>query len=90
MEQIPISQLNQDTAGALARVANGESLEVTNRGRVVARLVPPADDAYSRLVATGLLAPATLRGPIPMPEGEIDETGAASAALIQMREEERW
>jgi prevent-host-death family protein len=40
VESIPVRQLNQDTAGVLARVERGESLEITSRGRAIARLVP--------------------------------------------------
>lgn len=82
--------LNQDTAGVLERVENGEAVEITNRGRPIARIVPVSDGELDDLVAAGWVSPPTLHGPIPMPEGEIDETRAASLGLIAMREEERW
>jgi prevent-host-death family protein len=40
MEQVTIRELSQDTAGILARVEAGESLEVTKQGKPIARLVP--------------------------------------------------
>ena len=33
-------ELNQNTAGVLARVKRGEQIDITERGAVVARLVP--------------------------------------------------
>lgn len=88
MEQIPVSQLNQDTAGVLARVAGGESLVVTSRGAPVARILPVEDNELSDLIAAGWVTPATLGGPIPMPTFVV-KGNAVSAALHQMREEER-
>lgn len=90
MEQVPVRVLNQDTAGVLARVENGETVEITSRGKPIARIVPVASNEMQDLVAAGWVTPATLHGPIPMPEGEIDETSSTTAALIAMREEERW
>lgn len=40
METIGVRELRQHASRYLARVANGESLEVTDRGRPVARLIP--------------------------------------------------
>lgn len=84
-----MSQLNQDTAGVLARVSRGETLEVTNRGQAVARIGPAETDELSDLIAAGWVTPATLHGPIPMPTFVV-EGDSVSAALHQMREEERW
>lgn len=72
----------------LERVSHGETLEVTNRGRVVARISPAETDVFSTLVAQGLLIPPTNTAPIPLPVGPVDTTSAATAALLAMREEE--
>ncbi|MDY7091297.1 MAG: type II toxin-antitoxin system prevent-host-death family antitoxin, partial [Actinomycetota bacterium] len=53
MDRIPIRSLNQDTAGVLARVEQGETVEITNRGRLVARIVPVGVDSLDELVNTG-------------------------------------
>lgn len=58
MEQIPIRTLNQDTAGVLARVEQGEIIELTNRGNPIARIVPVTADPLADLVASGLERPA--------------------------------
>ncbi|TCO65326.1 type II toxin-antitoxin system Phd/YefM family antitoxin [Actinocrispum wychmicini] len=89
MDQIPIRVLNQDTAGVLARVERGETVEITNRGKPVARLVPVVEGELDDLIAQGRVVPATIHGPFPMPTVKVEDN-AASAALIAMREEERW
>lgn len=90
MEQVPIRQLNQDTAGVMGRVEAGETVEITNRGRVIGRIVPAARGELDDLVEAGWAAPPTLSGPFPMPSGEVDETSSATRALLEMREQERW
>jgi len=89
MDQIPIRALNQNTASVLARVENGETVEITNRGRPIARIVPAASGELDDLVAAGWVTPPTLSGPIPAPPGAV-EGNVASEALIAMRAEERW
>ena len=90
MTQIPIRLLNQDTAGVLARVAQGESMEITNRGKPIARLVPIAANPMAELIASGLVLPPTITGPIPMPTTPA-ETGPEGGHLISsLRDEERW
>lgn len=93
MDQIPVRVLNQDTAGVLARVENGESLEVTSRGRAVARIVPvgpTGNRQLDALIAAGRVIPATARSPFVAPTGVVDSDRSASEALIAMRDEERW
>lgn len=95
MEQIPIRTLNQDTAGVLARVEQGEIIEITNRGNPIARIVPVAADRMADLVASGLVLPPTLTGPVPVPTVPVPtataEPGADAGQLISaLRDEERW
>lgn len=59
MDQVPVRELNQNTAGVLARVQRGETLEITSNGRPVARLLPVASHPLTALVAAGLLRPAS-------------------------------
>ncbi|MGH3538880.1 MAG: type II toxin-antitoxin system Phd/YefM family antitoxin, partial [Pseudonocardiaceae bacterium] len=40
MSEVPVRELNQNTAGVLARVKRGEELDITERGAIIARLVP--------------------------------------------------
>jgi prevent-host-death family protein len=90
MEQIPIRALNQDTAGVLARVEHGEIVEITNRGRPIARIVPVAPDSMADLVASGLVLPPVISGPIPMPTVAASPGPEAGELLSAMRDEERW
>ena len=58
MERIGVRELRQHASRWLRRVAAGESFDVTLRGRPVARLVPPAQDAgVDALVEAGRLRP---------------------------------
>lgn len=61
MERIGVRELRQHASRYLRRVKAGETVEVTERGRLVALLVPPqpATSARDRLVAAGQLIPAT-------------------------------
>ncbi len=61
MERIGVRELRQHASRYLDRVKSGETVEVTERGRLVALLVPPtaAQGARDRLVAQGRLIPAT-------------------------------
>ena len=93
MDSIPVRQLNQDTAGVLARVERGETLEITSRGRPIARIVPaPATglDEMQDLIAAGRVVPATLSAPFVPPEGLVDDDADSGALLSSLRDEERW
>jgi prevent-host-death family protein len=60
MERIGIRELRQHASRWVRRASAGESFEVTDRGRPVARLVPPASDqGIARLRAEGRTTPPT-------------------------------
>jgi prevent-host-death family protein len=90
VEQVPIRSLNQDTAEVIARVERGEVIEVTNRGRPVARIVPVSADEMADLVAAGTAVPPTLTGPVPLPTVAAEPGADAGALVSAMRDEERW
>jgi prevent-host-death family protein len=90
VDQIPIRILNQNTADVLARVEHGETVEVTNRGRPIARIVPVTTDPLSDLVAAGVVVPATITGPVPMPSVTAEAGSEAGALVSRLRDEERW
>jgi prevent-host-death family protein len=59
MERIGVRDLRRHASVWLKRVQNGESFEVTDRGRPVALLMPYREmDAFERLVASGSIRPA--------------------------------
>lgn len=61
MDRVGVRELRQDASVLLARVeASGDSIEITNHGRPVARLVPVTSRVHStraELIAAGLLRP---------------------------------
>jgi prevent-host-death family protein len=90
MEQIPIRVLNQNTADVLRRVERGETVEITNRGKPIARIVPATRGELDDLIAAGRMIPATITGPIPMPTHTAKPGSDAGALLSALRDEERW
>ena len=59
-KQVGVRELRQNLSVHLRRIARGETLEVTDRGRVVAMLAPVRHEssALERLTAAGLVIPA--------------------------------
>jgi prevent-host-death family protein len=89
MESVPIRQLNQDTASVLGKVEHGATVEITNRGRVIARIIPAEAGELDDLVARGRVTPATNTTPITMPSGAVDASIDAAAIVSEQREERR-
>jgi prevent-host-death family protein len=87
MELIPMRVLNQETASVLARVEHGEIVEITNRGRRIARIVPIESTELDDLVMRGRILPATSKRPIPMPTGPVDTTIDSADVISELREE---
>jgi prevent-host-death family protein len=92
---IGIRELRQHASVYVDLAEKGQTVDITNRGRLVARLVPArdAESPLERLVAAGILRPAEDPGSLldiepapPVPEGR----PAASEILLQMRERERY
>lgn len=90
MAEVPVRELNQNTAGVLARVKRGEQIDITERGDVVARLVPARENPLTELISTGKLTPATLSGPSPRPSGPVKTDYEAGRLLREMRNTERY
>ena len=90
MAEVPIRTLNQETARVLARVKQGEEIDITERGVVVARLVPAKPSPLARLIASGSFRPALYTNPIPRPKGELRTDNEAGELLERMRDEERY
>jgi prevent-host-death family protein len=86
MERIGVRELRQYASRYLDRVKAGETVEVTERGRLVALLVPPgpARDARERLIAEGRLLPCS--GPLRLPRRAI-AARTTDAVLDELREE---
>ncbi len=88
MDRIGIRELRQHASRYLDRVAHGESLEVTDRGRPVARLVPITADTWTDMISSGRVALATDDTDV-ADEKPADYDVGASAVLAEMRTDER-
>lgn len=93
VERIGIRELRQNASRYLALVKAGETVEVTERGELIALLVPPqrSHTARDRLIATGRLLPAPsptgrVRSPRPVP---VEPGEPTSQELLDIEREER-
>jgi len=82
--------LNQETAKVLARVKRGEEITLTERGEVIARIIPATAGPLDSLITVGRVQPATLAGPAPRPTVPMHDDLDAGALLQRLRAEERY
>jgi prevent-host-death family protein len=94
-KRIGVRELRQHASLYVDLAEKGYTVDITNRGRLVARLVPirEPESPLERLFAAGILEPAEDPGDLldvepgpPVPPGQ----PTASEILQQMREEERY
>ena len=87
MERIGVRELRQNASKYLDKVKAGETVEVTERGTLVALLVPPtaAQTARDRLIAEGKLLPGSGR-PLRLPT-PVRATVDSGAVLDELRED---
>ena len=92
MERIGIRELRQHASRWVRRAAAGETLEITDRGRPVARLqpIPPVTRGLERLRAEGRITESNgdlleLGGPLPPAPG----VPLPSETLGELRADER-
>lgn len=90
MSEVPVRELNQNTARVLARVKRGEHIEITERGTVIARIVPAQDNPLAAMISSGKLHPATMSGPAPRPSGPVRTDHEAGRLLREQRDAERY
>ena len=91
MTDIPVRVLNQETTKVLARVKAGEEITLTERGVVIAHIVPASAGPLDDLISAGRVRPATVHGPAPRPTSATEHDGPeAGELLLAMRDEERY
>jgi prevent-host-death family protein len=88
MERIGLRELRQHASRYISRVAKGETVEVTQRGRLVARIVPAGEDSWEDLILRGEVIPPTSSEDL-LDEAPADYGFDASAALQHLRADER-
>jgi prevent-host-death family protein len=90
--RIGIRELRQHASVYVDLAEKGQTVDITNRGRLVARLVPAGEpeSPLERLIAAGVLRPAEDPGSLldiepgpPVPPGQL----TVSEALQEQREE---
>jgi antitoxin (DNA-binding transcriptional repressor) of toxin-antitoxin stability system len=74
----------------LARVKRGEEITLTERGEVIARIVPASSGPLDALISAGKVQPATVRGRAPRPTIPMRGNLEAGTLLERMRAEERY
>ena len=90
MEKVGIRELRQNATAVLRRVAAGEVVEVTARGRAVARIVPMHEASrLEQLQAEGRASAATGDLLDVMPVRRIAGKPLLSKILTDMRADER-
>ena len=71
MQQVNITELCKRLPGYLKRVRQGEEIQITSRGKVIARIVPEQDEAeQAKAMLKGLRKTAWV-GDVVSPSGEI-------------------
>jgi prevent-host-death family protein len=88
MDRIGVRELRQHASRYLARVAGGETIEVTDRGRPVALLVPVTADTWTDMIAARKVVIAADDADI-ADEAPADYGIDASSVLAAMRADER-
>lgn len=90
MNRVGIRALQQNASSVIARAAGGEVIEITDRGRPVARLVPLGDGVLSSLVGAGLARPAKRRiKDLPPPLAAVPGRPSLADLLSEARAAER-
>lgn len=88
MLRIGVRELRQNASRYLDHVTAGETVEVTQRGRLVARIVPAGGDAWDDLIVSGEVVPAASDEDLLVEHP--GDYGALSAELDRLRADERW
>jgi prevent-host-death family protein len=91
--RVGVRELRQNLSVYLRRVEKGETLDVTEHGRLVARLAPalaPEMSRLDRLIAEGRATPAGRpTGALPEPRKPMPGAQSLSETIRLMREDER-
>jgi prevent-host-death family protein len=93
MHAVGLRDLRHHTSEVLARVRHGETIDITEHGRLIARIVPVGDreptPILARLASSGRATLARRPGYRPRMR-QNEGTDGLSDALAKLRDEERW
>lgn len=90
MGEVSMRTLNQETSKVLARVKRGEEITLTERGEVIARIIPASAGALDALISSGRVQPAVVHGPARRPTIAMRDDLDAGTLLQRMRAGERY
>lgn len=82
METTTVRRLSHDTAGVLAQVAAGATVEITRNGKPIARIVPIVVDPLAALVARGIVTMPPASGPWPPLAARVRLKGGSTKDLL--------
>ncbi|PZS08989.1 MAG: hypothetical protein DLM55_07325 [Acidimicrobiales bacterium] len=92
---VPVRQLQRNASEWINRARQGEQIDITNHGKLVAHLTPPdpEEELWQQLIDRGLVdpnqgKPGGLSGWRTPPRRPGEDTGSLSEAIIEMRNEE--
>ncbi len=93
-QRVGVRELHQQTSSVLKRVLGGEVVEVTARGRPIARIVPLQSTPLAQMVAEGRATEAQgdlleLMNELGLPDGSEPGKMLPSEALAELRADER-
>lgn len=74
----------------LSRVKSGEEITLTERGEVIARIVPAAEGPLRALIGAGRVQPATLAGPPPRPTVPMRDEVDSGELMERLRGDHRY
>jgi antitoxin (DNA-binding transcriptional repressor) of toxin-antitoxin stability system len=92
---VSVREFAQNPSAMFTRVENGETIEVTRHGKVVAVMTPPAQyrSRYEELVASGAIVPGsaglTTKDLDKYTRIDVPDDVDPFAVLMEMREHER-
>lgn len=87
MKTVGIRELRQQASAVIARVVEGESVVISDRGRPVARLVPLSPTRYETLRDQGRVR-LPKSGIAALPQAK--KAGHLTSTLADLRDEERY
>ena len=90
METVGIRELRQNASQVVAKVAAGQVITITDRGRPVAQMSPLASSSIERLRERGLITPATRTFEESCASTKPTTGPPLSPVLQQLRDEERY
>lgn len=89
IEQVGVRELRQNASRVLREVKAGASVEITEHGRPVARIIPIAGSGWEDLFAAGLALPSIVQDWHPSKKRIAIKGGKSSTQLLmEMRADE--